>query len=473
MLYINCVKLYHFIMSEISTDLIREAVYNLCYKANVCLDKRIYNRIYNAYNASTGEIKAILGDILKNAKMAYEKSRPLCQDTGQVNVFMEIGQEVHIKGEFIGDAVNFAAAKCYKENFFRKSVVKNALFDRVNTDTNTPVILHTKIIPGDKITIKVLIKGAGSENKSLLKMFLPTASEEEIISICSDMIIKAGEDSCPPMFIGIGIGSSADEAILISKEALLDDEFSSEEVKFAQKIKDSANKKAPEKYKGEYVLDVKLKTSSSHIASMPIGMTINCHSYRTSGCIINENGIKYLHQQPDFIDIESDTKELKEILTDDIEQLRKLKCGENVNLTGEIYVARDAAHKRMQEMTAKGLALPFDVKDKIILYAGPCPAKEGEIIGSIGPTTAGRMDKYATDMYKCGLLATIGKGNRSEEVINVIKKNKGKYFTITGGIAALLADKVMKSEIIAFKDLGTEAIYKLSVKNFPVNVVIA
>ncbi len=473
MLYIICVKLYHLIMSEVSTELIKEAVYNLCFEANTCLDKRIYDKIYGVYTSKTCIYKDIASDILKNAQIAYETKLPLCQDTGMVIVFLEIGQEVKLQGEYIENAVNSAVEKCYRDNCFRKSIVKNAVFDRTNTQTNTPIIIHTKIVRGDEVKIGVLIKGAGSENKTKLTMLLPTANEEEIIKTCADMVISSGENSCPPLFIGIGAGSSADNALIMSKEALLSDDFTEKEISFAEKIKNYINSKSPKKYGNQYVLDVKLKTSSAHIACLPVAVTINCHSYRISKCSISKNTIKYEHQTPEFIEMPAGSEKIKEVFTDDIEAIRNLKEGEKILLTGEIYVARDMAHKKLAELIEQNKPLPVEIQDKIIFYAGPCPAPDGCVIGSIGPTTAGRMDKYAVKLYEMGLLATIGKGGRSIETEKIIQKNTGKYFTLTGGIAALLAQKVKKSEIIAFDDLGAEAVYKIYIEKFPLTVEIA
>lgn len=457
-------------MSDISTKLINKAVYKLCYDANICLNNEVYSKLFNAYNnADRIETKNILKFILQNAKIAYEKKRPLCQDTGQVIVFVEIGQNVKLTGNYIEDEINSAVEKCYKENFFRKSVVINSVFNRENTKSNTPVIIYTKIITGDEIKLSVLIKGAGSENKTKLEMMLPTSTEEEIIKCCGNLILSAGENSCPPMFIGIGIGGTADKASIMSKQALIKNEFSENEIIFANKIKDYINSKAPIKYDNSYVLDVKVMTSPTHIACMPVCVTINCHSERMAGCIIKNGEIEYIKKVPQFIDLEINNIE-KEVNADDIESIKHLKQGEEFLLTGEIYVARDMAHKRLNEMILNEKQLPFDLKNKIIFYAGPCPNKPNEVIGSIGPTTASRMDKYAVAFYNKGMLASIGKGSRSKEVETAIKKNGAKYFTVTGGIAALLADKVKKAEIIAFEDLGAEAVYKLRVEKFPLRV---
>ncbi len=460
-------------MSDILSTTINEAVYNLCYKANICLDASVYNKILSASeNCKEEETKEILNTILANAQIAYKQKRPLCQDTGQVLVFLEIGQNVNIKGDFIEKTINEAVENCYQDNFFRKSVVKNAVFERTNTKTNTPAIIYTKFIEGDEINIKVLIKGGGSENKSLTKMLLPTMSEEEIISSIGDMILSAGENACPPMFVGLGFGGTMEKAAVLSKEVFFKHDFTKQETDFSEKIKKYVNEKAPKKYLNCYVLDVKTASIPTHIACLPAAITINCHSDRISCCSIKGNDIDYYHRIPEFIKTDRDNASLKEINTADIKAIRELKEGEKVLLTGEIYVARDMAHKKLKEMLNNSQTLPIEIKDKIIFYAGPCPAKPNEIIGSIGPTTAGRMDKYAVEFYNMGLLGTIGKGNRSKEVIEAIKKNNAKYFTVIGGVAALLAEKVKRSDIIAFEELGAEALYKLQVEKFPVKVEI-
>lgn len=447
-------------MSEISTELIKEAVYKLCFDANTCLDNRVYSKILQAYNSDNQEELKL---ILKNAKTAYDSKLPLCQDTGQVIVFLEIGQNVKLKGEFIEDAINSAVANSYRDNYFRKSVVKNAIYDRSNTQTNTPAIIYTKYKEGSDIEVKVLIKGAGSENKSRLEMLLPTANEDEIINCCAKLILSAGKNACPPMFVGIGIGGTADKACLMSKEAF----FCSSENELAQKIKDKVN------LENKCVLDVKLLTSSTHIACMPVAITINCHSDRISSCTIKENNIIFNHQTPNFIEFNDILEDRKEISADDIDRIKSLKKGENILLTGRIYVARDMAHKRLKELMDRGDNLPFDIKNKIIFYAGPCPDRPDGTIGSIGPTTASRMDKYAVELYDKGIIATIGKGERNQQVQAAIKRNGAKYFSVTGGIAALLSNKVKKKEIIAFEDLGTEALYYIDVEKFPLKVELA
>lgn len=458
-------------MNKINTKTVKEAIYNLCLRANTSLNKSAYSKILSEYKKTDNlKQKEILKNILLNAKIAYETKRPLCQDTGQVLVFLEIGQNVQFEGNDLASEINEGVEKCYKENFFRKSVVKDALSDRTNTNSNTPAIIYTDIVSGDDVKINVLIKGAGSENKSSAVMALPTSTKEELKDLIVKQILSSGLNSCPPMFIGIGIGQTLEGAALLSKKALFSENTKDE---FANEILEEVNKKAPENYKGIYALDVKILSRATHIASMPVGITLNCHSVREAKCIIQNDKITYLSETPDFIDIERTEENKKEIFTENIEKIRSLKKGESILLSGEIYVARDAAHKRLFELMKENKPLPIEIKNNIIFYAGPCPANEKEIIGPIGPTTSGRMDKYAIELYELGLAATIGKGNRSKETEAAIIKNRGVYFTVQGGIASLLKTCVKKSEIIAFSELGAEAIYKLTIEKMPMTAEIS
>lgn len=460
-------------MAVINTDLIKEAVYKLCYDANIRLNKNVYTKIVNAYqNSSSPEEKKTLSYILQNAKTAYEIKRPLCQDTGQVLVFLELGQNVHIEGEDLNEAINSAVQKSYEDNFFRKSIVKDALLKRENTKTNTPIIIYTDIVQGDSLKIDILIKGAGSENKSKSEMLLPTASKDEIKEYITKSVLESGTSACPPLFIGVGIGGTQDKSVLLAKRALITANEDEEIQDFAAEIKDYINKNAPKGFEGNYVLDLSIITAPTHIACMPVSISINCHSSRKMSCTIKNCKIIYNDNDYEFIEVENNDASSKKINTSQINEIKNLKQGENIFLSGEIYVARDAVHKKLIELIKENKPLPIEIKDKIILYAGPCPSKPGEIIGPIGPTTSSRMDKYAPTLYDMGLLATIGKGERSEEVEEAIKRNSAKYFTLTGGIASLIAQKVTKSEILAFEELGAEALYKIEIGNLPVRVAI-
>ena len=380
------------------------------------------------------------------------------------------------------------------------SVVKDALFDRTNTKTNTPCIIHTEI--SDEFEIKVFIKGGGSENATQITTLSPTSTEDEIIEFVKSSVAKTGAKACPPYFLGVGIGATTEIAGLLSKKAvLLNENIDEQHQKLAEKIKKAVNELnigAAGVGGNSTCLDVKIITAPTHIACMPVALTINCHSTRFAS--LKNKGTENRKQETQSPVFSSQFSNYIKVNTSDVSRLKSLKQGDNVLLSGTIYTARDAAHKRLVEMIKKGEKLPFDLKNSIIFYAGPCPGGKcnialsdkslpncengskcggksaekgaGCIVGSIGPTTASRMDKFAKTLYENGVLATIGKGERSEETKIAIKKTGGLYFTAIGGIACLLSGKVRAGDVIAFEDLGAEAVYKLEVKDFPVRLSV-
>lgn len=461
----------------INQEQIEKAVYDLCVEANTKLPDDVLKIIYDAYETEQNvDAKQVLALILQNAQLAYEKKMPLCQDTGQVLVFVK-GKNFPEK---LYEAINNGVARAYEENYFRKSIVNDALFDRTNTKTNTPCVIYTEIYDIEGLEIEVLLKGGGSENVCVAQMLSPTATEDEIINYVVESVKKAGSKACPPYFLGIGIGGTLEYAGLLSKKAfLLDKNVDEQHENFAKNVQTAVNKLqiGPAGLGGaSTVLDVKILTDSTHIACMPVAVTINCHSMRhgkvlldKDGNVINEikksgNGFTVLPQ--------SDFDDYLKVSTSDIKTLKTLKKGQKVLLSGEIYTARDMAHKRISQMIKNGEKLPFDLKEKIIFYAGPCPCKDDCVVGSVGPTTSARMDKFVEQFYKNGLLATIGKGERSADAKKAIEQNSGLYFTTFGGVACLLSEKFIKKELIAFEDLGPEAIYRFEVNDLPLVVNI-
>ena len=451
-------------MEVMNSNLIEQAVYNLCIKANTEYSSGLYDVVLAKYNnVQDCDLKIKYANILNNIELAFDSKRPLCQDTGQVLVFVKIGSDIFIEGKNIVNAVNSAVSKAYCENFYRKSVVANSLFNRVNTENNTPAIVYTEIVEGDEIFIDLMVKGAGSENCSAANMFVPSAQKEDIFKFIKDTIVKSGEKSCPPLVIGVGIGGTIDYAALLSKKAFFHNETEAE-LGFIDELK---------KYLGlvgDSILDVHLMSSSTHIASLPVALTINCHSCRHCSCKIVNSQIVYLNKNCEYQYVDSNKIDYKRVHTSDINAIRDLKQGDNILLSGEIYTARDAAHKRIKEYYEQNGLFPFDLKGKVIFYAGPCPAAIDEVIGPIGPTTSSRMDEYCELTYSNGVVATIGKGERSENALNTINKYNGKYFVAQGGISCLLAKCVKKSEMFCFEDLGTEAVRKLYVENLPLKV---
>src|SRR5574344_627583 len=460
----------------INQKTIENAIFDLCKNANTILPNSVFKCLQEALAKETSkDAKQAIELILKNAKIAFEKQMPLCQDTGIVIVFVKIPNKIEV--ENLNTAINNGVKKAYKNCFFRKSTVKNAFFDRTNTKTNLPIIIYPEFSKGRNLELEVLIKGGGAENMSQTAMLSPTSDEKDIIDFVVKSIQKAGSKPCPPLFLGIGMGGTMEYAGILSKKALcLDKNIDEKHQKLAEKIKKEVNSLniGVAGFGGcNTVLDVKILSDFLHIASLPVALTINCHSSRHAKCSINkDNKISRFSQNlvKNFNPKPQNVSDYKKIKSSDISALKKLKIGDKVLLSGEIYTARDAAHKRLTEMIKNGRNLPFELENSMIFYAGPAPAKPNSVIGSIGPTTSSRMDKYATLLYDKGVLATIGKGERSNDIKSSIKKNNAIYFTVIGGIASLLADKICKKITGAFEDLGTEAIFKLEIKALPVCV---
>ena len=446
---------------EISSDSIFKAVYEGCRQANAFLPAEIYSDLKKLASAGL-ENEQKMTKIFSNAYIAGQNMRPLCQDTGQVVVFCYVGKNV-ILDDLPQNIINSAIETCYRDNFLRKSVVKDAVFDRKNTNTNTPAVIYTELTDDDEIRLDILLKGGGAENMSALKMFNPSASEREIFDFVLETVKNAGENACPPLFLGIGAGGTADYAAILSKKAF----FKNENDEFTSRLKNYINKNSSAKAAG-----VSIMTAQTHIACLPVFVTVNCHSNRHVSVLVKNDGYKILTDfaKPETCEYKNDN--LKEIFVEDKNAFSKLKTGEEILLSGTIYTARDMAHARLAGIIEKGGDLPFDLKNAIIFYAGPCPKNETEIIGPVGPTTSKRMDKFAPVLYDNGVLASIGKGGRSEEVKKSVEKNGAFYFTVQGGVAALLQSCIKSAEIAAFEDLGTEAVFKLEVEKLPVKLEI-
>lgn len=476
-------------VSEIKSSLITQIVCYLCKKAAIILPKDVYEEINNIYQKETSETaRGFIKEIIVNANIAASSSRPVCQDTGVTVVFVEIGQKVIIKGDFLETAVNKGVEKAYKDFFLRKSIVKDAVFERINTETNTPAVIHTFMVPGDSIKISVMLKGSGSENMSAVKMLKPYDGVEGIVNFITETVKKAGPNSCPPLQIGVGIGGTMEKAAILAKKALVKKITAISELENAAqkdfkkelelKILNEVQKTGvgAEGFGGNCTaFAVNVETSSCHMASLPVAVNLNCHAARSASMVIDKNTVAPDVIKPDFqinkINIDySLYKKIKLPLKE--EDIKSLKAGDRALLTGEIYTARDAAHKKIFESIQTGKSLPFEIEKSVIYYAGPCPAAANEAIGPAGPTTSCRMDVYTPKLLDMGVSATIGKGSRSKDVIESMKKNKAIYMVATGGVACLISEKIKSAEIVAYPELGAEAVYKLKVEGFPVIVAI-
>ncbi|MFH0703154.1 MAG: fumarate hydratase [bacterium] len=475
-------------ISRIKSEKITEIVFNLCKQANLYISKDVYNTILNSYTKEkSSKSKYILWQILENIRLASELKRPICQDTGIVVIFAEIGQNVFIEGDNFENAVNQGVKEAYKNNFFRKSIIDDPIFKRINTNTNIPAVIYTKLINSNSIKISLAVKGCGSENMSTVKMLKPSAGIEGIVDFAVETVRKAGSNPCPPVRLGIGIGGTLDYAAFLSKKALLEPIKTEKELELLSLTNNTAKLELEILQKtndlkigaagfggNTTVFGVNILDFPTHIAALPVAININCHASRHAKAEIFENNIKYYFDdfQYKFEEICNQKKLYKQVNTDDAASLKNLKTGDEILLSGYIYTARDAAHKKLIECIDKNEDLPIDIKDKIIYYTGPCPKQENEIIGPAGPTTSCRMDKYTPALLERGLLGSIGKGERSSQVIESIIDNKGIYLVATGGAAVLLSQKITEAKVIAYPELGPEAIYKLKIEKFPVIVAI-
>ena len=451
-------------MTVINCEILKEVVYNLCLQAGQEYSSYPYNKILSAYEKNKSER---LAHIIQNAENADRIQRPLCQDTGTVHVFLEVGNDVSFSAN-PKEAINDGVKKCYVEKYFRKSVVENELISGKNLETNTPALINTEYVCGNTMKIKVLLKGAGCDNVSEISMLSPTTTEDEFVNFAVEKILEKGKYACPPLFVSIAAGTGAENVMTEAEKTYFEEKIDMPQLR--ERIIKEVNKKADKKYENFYLADLKLTMKPHHMASFPVAIAFNCHSLRISSAVIEGGIVKYLQNKPNYIKIDAGKNSAKEINVNDKNELTKLSEGQEVLLTGKIIIARDAAHKKMLEYKKHGKKLPFDIKDAVIFYAAPCSAKPDEIVGPIGPTTSNRMDKFLADFPE--ISATIGKGNRSKEAEKIIRDNKSVYFETEGGIATLLATCFKSYKVIAFEELSTEAVCLAEVEKLPAKVVI-
>jgi fumarate hydratase class I len=448
--------------------------------------------VYQAYLKEESQAaKDAMKQILINSRMCFLGKRPVCQDTGIIVVFIDIGMDVTIgSNKNIEEIINEGVRRAYtnKDNPLRASIVDDPAGIRKNTKDNTPAVIHSRLVAGNKIDIKIAAKGGGSENKSNMEMLNPSDS---IVDWVLKTVPKMGGGWCPPGILGIGIGGTAEKAALLAKESLMDsidiDELRGKKnlntiEKLRLEIMDGVNKLGigAQGLGGlTTVLDIKIKDYPTHAASLPVVMIPNCAATRHTHFTLDGSGPVY--QKPpkleDYPIIEDSTvsSSVKKINVDSVtkEELNRLQPGDVVLLSGTIFTGRDAAHKRMLEILDSGKQLPVDLKGKLIYYVGPVNPVKNEAVGPAGPTTATRMDKYtARILSETGILGMIGKAERGDEAIEAIKKHKSIYFIAIGGAAYLVSKAIKKAEIVAFEDLGMEAIYKFEIEDMPVTVAV-
>lgn len=434
--------------------------------------------------------KDSIAQILVNSRMCAEGHRPICQDTGIVTVFVKVGMNVQWEGDMsLTDMINEGVRRAYlqPDNVLRASILADPAGKRTNTKDNTPAVIHYEIVPGNKVSFDVAAKGGGSENKSKMVMLNPSDS---IVDWVLKTVPTMGAGWCPPGMLGIGIGGTAEKAAILAKEVLM------EPIDIQELIARGAKNRVEELRLELYekvnqlgigaqglgglttVLDVKIKDYPTHAASLPVCMIPNCAATRHTHFVLDGSG-PALQTPPNLanwprISLEGGAQATR-INLDTItqEEVRKLKPGETVLLSGKMLTGRDAAHKRMIDMLNKGETLPVDLKGRFIYYVGPVDPVRDEVVGPAGPTTSTRMDKFTRQiLQQTGLLGMIGKSERGPVAIDAIKEFGAVYLMAVGGAAYLVSKAITGAKVLAFPELGMEAIYEFEVKDMPVTVAV-
>ena len=427
--------------------------------------------------------------ILTSSKLSALGKRPLCQDTGIVTIFVEVGMNAKFEGdEILEDLINQGVSQAYLnvDNPLRASIVMDPLGKRSNTKDNTPAVIHTRLVQGDKVSFRIAAKGGGSENKAHLKMMNPS---DDIVSYILDLIPQMGAGWCPPGVIGIGVGGTAEKAVIMAKESLMDP------INIQELIHRGATNKTEELRMELYtkinklgigaqglgglttVLDVKIKDYPTHAASLPVAIIPNCAATRHIHFELDGSGpadlippkMNFYPKDEWQPNAESISVNINQITKHD---LSKFKVGDTLLLTGKILTARDAAHKRIMSLIDNGQELPVTIKDRFIYYVGPVDPIGDEAVGPAGPTTATRMDQFTEEMLNQGILGMIGKAERSQATVDLIQKHQATYMIAVGGAAFLVSKAIKKAKKIAFEELGMEAIYEFEVEDMPVTVAV-
>jgi fumarate hydratase class I len=434
--------------------------------------------------------KDAIAQLLTNSRMCAEGHRPICQDTGIVNVFLRVGMNARWEGiENLEDAINEGVRRGYLNagNMLRASVLDDPAFTRNNTRDNTPAVIQVQLVPGDTVAVDVAAKGGGSEAKSKFAMLNPSDS---IVDWVLKTVPTMGAGWCPPGMLGIGIGGTAEKAMLMAKEVLMEpldmaelkargprNKLEALRIELYDKV--NALGIGAQGLGGlSTVLDVKILTYPTHAANLPVAMIPNCAATRHVHFVLDGSGAAEF-QAPSLEDwpkvtwtaaANSRRVDLERLTKDDIASWQP---GERLLLCGRLLTGRDAAHQRIHDLVARGEKLPVDFTNRVIYYVGPVDPVRDEAVGPAGPTTATRMDKFTDTMLgKTGLIAMIGKGERGPAAIESIRKHKAAYLMAVGGAAYLVAKAIRKARVLAFEDLGMEAIYEFEVQDMPVTVAV-
>jgi fumarate hydratase class I len=434
--------------------------------------------------------KNAIAQILMNSRMSAEGGRPVCQDTGIAVVFLKIGMNVRWDAKLgVEDMVNEGVRRAYtdKDNPLRASMLADPAGSRKNTRDNTPAVIHMEVVPGDKVEVKLAAKGGGSENKSRFAVLNPSDS---VVDWILEQVPTMGGDWCPPGMLGIGIGGTAEKAMMLAKESLMGHldmhelkargpKNRTEELRIEIFDKVNALGIGAQGLGGlTTVLDVKVLDYPTHATSLPVAVIPNCAATRHVEFVLDGSGPAKIdapgleHWPKLAVDLAAGAKRVNlETLTK--AETETWKAGDRLLLTGKIFTGRDAAHKRLADLMARGEKLPVDFTNRFIYYVGPVDAVRDEVVGPAGPTTSRRMDKFMDGMLaKTGLLGSIGKSERGQQAIDAIKRHKGVHLIAVGGAAYLVSKAIRASRVLAFQDLGMEAIHEFEVKDMPVTVAV-
>ena len=432
-----------------------------------------------------------IAQILINSRMCAEGHRPICQDTGIVTVFLKVGMKIQWDATMgVEDMINAGVRRAYlhEHNKLRASILADPAGKRTNTNDNTPAVVNMTIVPGDTVEVIVAAKGGGSEAKSKFAMLNPSDS---IVDWVLKTVPTMGAGWCPPGILGLGIGGTAEKAMLLAKEALMEPIDIQELI--ARGPANRAEELRIELYKKinalgigaqglgglTTVLDVKVKDYPTHAANLPVALIPNCAATRHAHFVLDGSGPVAL-KAPSLEDWPQLTYDpmgagARRVNLDTVtrQEVAAWKPGEVLLLNGKLLTGRDAAHKRMTDMLNRGEALPVDFTNRFIYYVGPVDPVREEVMGPAGPTTATRMDKFTRQMLEhTGLLGMVGKAERGPAAIEAIRDHKAVYLMAVGGAAYLVSKAIKKSRVLGFDNLGMEAIYEFEVEDMPVTVAV-
>lgn len=459
--------------------------------------KDFVDAVYEAWQKETNQsAKNAMGQILTNSRMSAMGHRPICQDTGSAVVFLDIGMNVQWDLDddtnmSVEDMVNEGVRRAYNnpDNPLRASILVDPISKRQNTKDNTPAVVHMSVVPGDKVDVICAAKGGGSENKAKFAMLNPSDSIEEWVL---KTVPQMGAGWCPPGILGIGVGGTPEKAMMLAKRSLMEHidihdlqakAQSGAELDSVERLRLNMYDKVNQLGVGAQglgglttVLDVKVLDFPTHAASKAVAMIPNCAATRHIHFTLDGQGEAALPvpSLSDWPEVSFGSDDVIKVNVNDLtkETLGQFNIGDTLLLSGKILTGRDAAHKRMVDMLAKGEALPVDLQNRFIYYVGPVDAVGDEVVGPAGPTTSTRMDKFTDTILDQGLIGMIGKSERSPATCEVIAKHGAIYLIAVGGAAYLVSKAIKGAKVLAFPELGMEAIYEFEVEDMPVTVAV-